>query len=53
MVLEKREMLYKMNWIELAHLGSVMPPEGLGRGKKWIVLVEAYENCERGSVIGK
>ena len=26
-----------------------MPPanEGLGKGRKWIVLVEAYENCER------
>ena len=46
MVLEKREMLYEMKRIERAHPGSIMPPEGLGRGRKWTVLVEAHENCE-------
>ena len=46
MVLEKREMLYEMKRIEQAHPGSIMPPEGLGRGRKWTVLVEAHENCE-------
>ncbi len=46
MVLEKREMLYEMNKNEQAHPGSIMPSEGLGRVRKWIVLVKTYENCE-------
>jgi hypothetical protein len=31
MVLEKYEMQYEMKWVKLAHPGSLMPPEGLGR----------------------
>jgi hypothetical protein len=48
MVLEKREMLYEMNRIDQAHLGFIMPSEGLGMGRKWIVLVEAYEKLRKG-----
>jgi hypothetical protein len=35
-----------MNMIEQACPDSTMPPEGIGRGRKWIVLVEAYENIK-------
>jgi hypothetical protein len=31
MVLEKYEMLYEMKWVKLAHTGSIMSPEGLGK----------------------
>jgi hypothetical protein len=37
MVLEKHEMLYVNKKIKRARPGSIIqvPPEGLGRGKKW------------------
>ena len=38
-------MLYEMKRIERAHPGSILPPQGLGRGRKWSVLVEV--NPER------
>jgi hypothetical protein len=40
MALEKHEMLYEMKRIERAHPGSILPPRGLGRGRKWSVEVE-------------
>ena len=36
-MLQKHKMEYKMKRIEKALPGSIRPPRGYGRGRKWIV----------------